>query len=236
MIKKKIYKHIAVIPARSGSVGFPKKNQIFFDNTADFLDNLLWLDEIIVTSNDKVVLKKARERKYIDHKRSKVLSKSNVSIKSVFKELVDSLNIEDDVILWLFYLPILYKNISDFEKAKIIIEKPKTNSLCTFIPAKTHPFNTWRYERNKKKLSQYIKNNCFRRQDLPPAWMHYHYVSCFKAKILKKLNSELLNAETYPVFLSDNYAKNLIEIDEPKNYEKWKKINRKLKYSNEKKK
>ena len=66
--------------------------------------------------------------------------------------------------------------------------------------------------------------------------MHYHYVSCFKAKILKKLNSELLNAETYPVFLSDNYAKNLIEIDEPKNYEKWKKINRKLKYSNEKKK
>ena len=61
--------------------------------------------------------------------------------------------------------------------------------------------------------------------------MHYHYVSCFKARILKKLNSELLNAETYPVFLSDNYAKNLIEIDEPKNYEKWKKINHKLKYS-----
>ena len=225
MVKK--LKHIAVIPARAGSIGFPKKNQIFFDNTANFLKDLLWLDEVIVTSNDKVILEKARKRNYKVSERSEVLSESDVSIKSVFKDLINSLKIQGDAIVWLFYLPILYKNFSDFEKAKIIIEKPEISSLCTFVAAKTHPLNTWQYDKKNKKLSQYINNDIYRRQDLSPAWMHYHYVCCFKAKELENLNSELLNSDTYPVFLSDKCAKNLIEIDRPEDFEKWKEMNNK---------
>ena len=221
----KKFKHIGVIPARAGSIGFPKKNQIFFDNTADFLKDLSWLDEVIVTSDDIVVLDKAKRKKYTVYERSDVLSSSDISIKSVFKDLINSLKIQNDVILWLFYLPILYKNHSDFEQAKTIIEKSEIRSLCTFVPAKTHPLNTWQYDQKNKKLSQYIENDIYRRQDLPFAWMHYHYVCCFKAKELNHLNSELLSSETYPIFLSDDYAKNLIEIDMPEDFEKWKKVN-----------
>lgn len=220
-------KHIAVIPARAGSVGLPKKNQILFDNTVEFLKDLSWLDEVIVNSNDAVVLDKARKRKYTVYERSEVLSGSKISIKSVFKDLINSLKIQDNVILWLFYLPVLYKNYSDFEKARAIIEKSEIRSLCTFVPAKTHPLNTWQYDQKNKKISQYIENDIYRRQDLPPAWMHYHYVCCFKAKELNYLNSELLNSETYPVFLSEDYAKNLIEIDMPEDLEKWKEANSK---------
>ena len=223
----KKFKHIGVIPARAGSIGFPKKNQIFFDNTADFLKDLSWLDEVIVTSDDIVVLDKAKRKKYTVYERSDVLSSSDISIKSVFKDLINSLKIQNDVILWLFYLPILYKNHSDFEQAKTIIEKSEIRSLCTFVPAKTHPLNTWQYDQKNKKISQYIENDIYRRQDLPPAWMHYHYVCCFKAKELNYLNSELLNSETYPVFLSEDYAKNLIEIDMPEDLEKWKEANSK---------
>lgn len=221
----KKFKHIGVIPARAGSIGFPKKNQIFFDNTADFLKDLSWLDEVIVTSDDIVVLDKAKRKKYTVYERSDVLSSSDISIKSVFKDLINSLKIQNDVILWLFYLPVLYKNYSDFEQAKTIIEKSEIRSLCTFVPAKTHPLNTWQYDQKNKKLSQYIENDIYRRQDLPFAWMHYHYVCCFKAKELNHLNSELLSSETYPIFLSDDYAKNLIEIDMPEDFEKWKKAN-----------
>lgn len=223
MTKK--FNHVAVIPARAGSVGFPKKNQIFFDNTADFLEDLSWLDKVIVTSDDTIILNKAKKRKYTVYKRSKSLSGSNISIKSVFKDLISSLNIQDDVILWLFYLPILYKNYSDFEDARTIIEKSEIGSLCTFVPVKTHPFNTWYCDQKNEKILQYIKNDIYRRQDLPPAWMHYHYLCCFKVKELKHLNNELLNSETYPVFLSDDCAKNLIEIDVPDDFEKWKKAN-----------
>ena len=223
MTKK--FKHIGVIPARAGSIGFPKKNQIFFDNTADFLKDLSWLDEVIVTSDDMVVLDEAKRKKYTVYERSEVLSSSDISIKSVFKDLINSLKIQNDVILWLFYLPVLYKNYSDFEKAKAIIEKSEIRSLCTFVPAKTHPLNTWQYDQKNKKLSQYIENDTYRRQDLPSAWMHYHYVCCFKAKELEYLNSELLNSKTYPFFLSKEYAKNLIEIDTPEDFEEWKEVN-----------
>lgn len=218
-------KHIAVIPARAGSIGLPKKNQILFDNTIEFLDDLSWLDEIIVNSNDNVVLDKAKKRKYTIYERSEVLSGPNISIKSVFIDLADSLKIKDNVIIWLFYLPILYKNYSDFEKAKIIIENPEVNSLCTFVPAKTHPLNTWQYDEKNKKILQYIENDIYRRQDLPPAWMHYHYVCCFKVNELKNLNNELLNSKTYPIFLSKEYAKNLIEIDTPDDLKRWKEAN-----------
>lgn len=218
-------KHIAVIPARAGSIGLPKKNQILFDNTIEFLDDLSWLDEIIVNSNDNIVLDKAKKRKYTIYERSEVLSGPNISIKSVFIDLADSLKIKDNVIIWLFYLPILYKNYSDFEKAKIIIENPEVNSLCTFVPAKTHPLNTWQYDEKNKKILQYIENDIYRRQDLPPAWMHYHYVCCFKVNELKNLNNELLNSKTYPIFLSKEYAKNLIEIDTPDDLKRWKEAN-----------
>ena len=218
-------KHIAVIPARAGSIGLPKKNQILFDNTIEFLDDLSWLDEIIVNSNDNIVLDKAKKRKYTIYERSEVLSGPNISIKSVFIDLADSLKITDNVIIWLFYLPILYKNYSDFEKAKTIIENPEVNSLCTFVPAKTHPLNTWQYDEKNKKILQYIENDIYRRQDLPPAWMHYHYVCCFKVNELKNLNNELLNSKTYPIFLSKEYAKNLIEIDTPDDLKRWKEAN-----------
>tara|TARA_B100001057_G_C22574094_1_gene842331 strand:+ start:36 stop:713 length:678 start_codon:yes stop_codon:yes gene_type:complete len=224
---RKKFKHIAVIPARKGSIGFPKKNQIFFDNTANFLKKLLWIDEVIVTSNDVVVLEKAKRRKYKIYERSEILCSSDVSIKSVFKDLISSLNINDENILWLFYLPVLYKNFSDFEKAMNIFEKAELNSLCTFIPVATHPFNTWKYDKKNKKISQYVENDIYRRQDLPPAWMHYHYICGFKAKELKHLNSELLNTETYPVFLSNDNAKNLVEIDTPEDFKRWKKLIRK---------
>ena len=221
------FKHIAVIPARAGSVGFPKKNQLFFDKTANFIKNLSWIDEVVVTSNDKVVLNKAKKRNFKLYKRSYSLSKSDISIKSVFKDLIDTLNIPDDVILWLFYLPILYKNLSDFKKAKTIIEKSKVNSLCSFISSKTHPFNCWHYDQKNKKLSQYVVNDIYRRQDLPLAWMHYHYLCCFKARNLKNLNNELLNSETHPVFLQEKCAKKLIEIDTYEDLKKWKKLTNK---------
>ena len=223
----KNFKHIAVIPARSGSIGLPKKNQLLFENTAEFINDLNWINKVLVTSNDQKVLEKADMHNYTLYKRPDDLSGPDISIKSVLKDLIQSLNIQKDEILWLFYLPVLYKDSLDFEKARTIIENSKIKSLCTFVPAKTHPLNTWKYDKKNNKIEQYIKNDIYRRQDLPPAWMHYHYVCCFKASEINQLNSELLNSKTYPLFLSDEYAKNLIEIDLPEDLEKWKEINNK---------
>ena len=223
----KNFRHIAVIPARAGSIGLPQKNQIFFDNTANFIDQISWIDEIVVNSNDSIVLDKARSRNYTIYDRPEILSGPEISIKSVFTDLINSKNLKQNEIIWLFYLPILFKNAQDFKNAKTRIEQPDIKSLCTFVPVKSHPFNAWKYDKKNKKINQYIKNDFYRRQDLPPAWIHYHYVCCFKVSEIDKLNNELLNTETYPFFLSKEYAKNLIEIDTPEDLEKWNLVNNK---------
>jgi CMP-N-acetylneuraminic acid synthetase len=218
---KKSFVHVAVIPARAGSVGLPGKNRLFFDQTADFLDSVSWFDQVVVTSDDEVILDKAQSRRYASHTRPKILSGSDVSIKTVFDDLILSLNCSDNIILWLFYLPILYKRLSDFEGAKKLIEIDGVNSVCTFVPVKTHPFNTWKHDLSSNQMIQYVSNDVFRRQDLPPAWMHYHYVCCFQVNELPLLNSELINPSTRPIFLAEEDAENLIEVDTPQDFERW---------------
>ena len=214
-------RHIAMIPARMGSVGFKHKNRKFFDFTADFLDKVEWFDKIIVSTDDPVVKEYSEKRGYDIHERPESLAGPAVSIKQVFDSVIEDMDIKNDDILWLFYLPILYKNQDDFEKCKGIIEKPDIKSACSFIKAKTHPYVCWRYDPDKKILTQYIKNDCFRRQDQPPAWEHHHYLYCFKVEEISNLNDEMLNSKTHPIFLDEGTAENLLEMDAPSDYEKW---------------
>ena len=214
-------RHVAFIPAREGSQGFKHKNRRFFENTANFVDALEWIDKVTVSTDDSVVDERARRRGYVVHKRPPNLAGPAVSIKTVIRDVVKNLNLDESIILWLFYLPVLYKNRGDFDSARQIIEQTGVASLCSFIAALTHPFTCWRYDTELEEIFQYIPNDIFRRQDLPDAWMHYHYVCCFKVRELPELNGELLNKNTHPMFLSKEVADMLIEVDTPQDHEKW---------------
>ena len=218
-------KHIALIPARKDSVGFRFKNRLFFDNTANFLDKTAWFDDVIVSSNDHDIIDKAIKRNYSIHNRSEDLSGSNVSIKEVMVNIIEEMKIDSDTYIWLFSLPLLYKNKSDFDELKSIISSNEFNSICSFKPAQVHPFYCWMYDNKSSKLAQYISNDVYRRQDLPKAWELYHYLCAFKAGYINKLNSELISEDTHPFFLNQATADKLVEIDTPEDYEKWKRLN-----------
>jgi len=215
-------KHLAVIPAREGSVGLPHKNRMFFDKGADFIDTLSWFDEVIVSTDDPKIEEMAHAREYRIHQRPEHLAGSDVSIKAVFEDLRNSREWGPRDIIWLFYLTILYHDRSHFETARDRIEKDQSRSLCSFIKAQTHPFTCWRFDEKKGNLEQYVPNDVFRRQDMPLAWEHYHYVCCFKGDELAKLNQELINSKTIPLFLDDQTASNLVEVDTPEDLELWK--------------
>lgn len=216
--------HMAVIPAREGSQGFKHKNRLLFDITADFLDSVGWIDDVIVSTDDPTIVEYAKKRNYSIHHRSADLAGPAVSIKQVFESVVGVMEIDHETVLWLFYLTIAYKQKNDFLMAKKIIEQKEVASLCSFVPASTHPYKCWKFDDKKNELEQFIPNNTFRRQDHPAAWEHYHYLSCFKVSELPALNHEIINRNTHPVFLKKETVDQLVEIDTQEDYEKWKKI------------
>ncbi len=198
---KKKYRHIAIIPARKNSVGYPRKNRKFFSYTQKFLKKIKWFDEIYITSDDGWFKKHSIKNGYKFLKRNKKLSGHKVSIKKVMEDTLKKKNLNSDAIIWLIYIPLLPKSKKLFERAKKMIERKNIRSVCGFTKVKTHPFLSW--FRKKNKIYQYCKNNVFRRQDLPAAFMHNHIVCTFKSKELRKLNDELLNSNTRPIIIND---------------------------------
>ena len=171
--------HIAVIPARAGSVGLPGKNRMFFDATADFVESTKWLSRVLVTSDDELILDKARQRGFEAVQRPAELAGPDASIHSTFTHLLSAVEVGEDDVLWLFYLPVVYKDIADFELGKELIEQAGHDSLIGMCPASSHPYSCWWIDEDGN-LHQYIENDVYRRQDMPKAWTHHHYLCCFR--------------------------------------------------------
>ena len=214
-------RHIAFIPARKGSKGLPNKNRLLFQNGLNFIRSLDWIDEIALSSDDSVLLDIAIDSGVSCIQRPSALSGDNISIKETAVHFVSDLKIESGAIIWLFYLPIVGRQKVDFISAYRLICSSPADSWCSFIPATTHPFNCWRYDSDTHSLQQYVKNSCFRRQDLPDAWMLHHYICAFKAGALVDLNDELVGSRTHPFFMSIDQAMNFLEIDGPDDFDRW---------------
>lgn len=213
--------HVAVIPARAGSVGFPGKNRLFFSATADLIDHLPWISRAIVSTDDDEIVSMARAREYDPHPRPPHLAGAAVSIKDVFRCVASDMRLAADDVMWLFYLTILHKDAADFEMARLIVERDRPRSLISFVPAAVHPWTCWSHDPKTRLLSQYVANDAFRRQDRPPAWRYYHYLCCCRADEIETLNSELIGPTTYPVFLDQGKADVLVEIDTLAELEAW---------------
>jgi CMP-N-acetylneuraminic acid synthetase len=213
-------KHVAFIPARKGSKGFKFKNRILFSHTANFINQIDWFDEVIVSTDDPVINELASQNGYSVHVRPESLASDDVSIKAVLQDYLSGPDNKLNAHIWLFYLTVLYRSLEDFLISKKLVEVDKARSVCSFIKAKTHPYDSWLYKKDKT-LTKYIDNDVYRRQDKPDAWEHYHYVCCFESYELNSLNSELIGKSTVPMFLSDETSAKLIEVDTEQDLDDW---------------
>lgn len=195
---------------------------MFFSATAGFLAGITWFKRVLVSTDDPVVKDMAQGREFEVRDRPADLAGPAVPIKAVFEDLIPAMDVAPDDVLWLFYLPVLYKNVADFEIARQVAECPGVESVMSFIKARTHPYSCWKW--NAERLEQYVPNDLFRRQDMPAAWMTYHYTCCFRARALGRLNNELVASDTHPVFLDDATAEKLIEVDTPEELERWQRL------------
>ena len=141
--------------------------------------------------------------------------------------MISNLKFDKNTFIWLFYIPLIYKNEKDFKKAIKLVNQHKIKSICSFKEAETHPHSCWYMKNHKPK--QFIKNDLCRRQDFIKAYSHHHYICGFDVDIIKKLNNELIYKNTYPLILNRETSKKLIEVDTPEEYKKFKKLRNSIK-------
>lgn len=222
MISSNNFEHIAVIPARKNSKSLPFKNRFLFKHTAEFLKNNKLFDKVFVNSDDHHLEGLAKKYDFNFFRRQKKYAKDTTCIKEVFVDMNNRLKFSSKTFIWLFYIPLVYKNINDFKKSIKLVESKKLKSVCAFVKVETNPMTCW-YIKNNKPI-QFIKNNLCRRQDFPMAFEHHHYICGFNVKYLNKLNNELIFKNTFPIMLNDDTSRRLIEIDTPEDLKKYSKI------------
>jgi CMP-N-acetylneuraminic acid synthetase len=216
-------KHFAIIPARAGSKSFPKKNQYFFNFTADFLESSGLFDGILVSSDDEVILNWAADRGHFCRQRDEPLASDSSHIRDAIVDLIDHApHVHERDYLWLTYTTTIHKDLDDFRSVRRLVDEISPPAFCTFIPVATHPYIAWYQDKETHEMRQYIPNDAVNRQEFPPAWRNYHYVIGFRADVVECLNGNLLGAETYPIFLSEKQTRALCDLDSPSDIERWK--------------
>ena len=123
-------KHFFIVPARKNSKGLKNKNRLLIDKTVDFINSIKWNKETILTTDDDYFKNICKNNNYIFYKRSSKISNDDSSIKEVYLDLYKNFfqsKRESDVYLWLIYIPIIGRQIADFNKAYNHVKRSNPN-------------------------------------------------------------------------------------------------------------
>jgi CMP-N,N'-diacetyllegionaminic acid synthase len=214
-------KHIAVVPARSGSRGIPGKNRILFDTTADFIDKAGFFSAVYVSTNDPAIIPLASRRKYHVRQRPDELAGPTAPIRPALMDVVTHFALDRHAYLWLFYLSFPWHKLEHFLRAKHMIEASSAGSMMLFLPAKTHPYYCWGQDPKTGRMFKFVDTDIVSRQQFPPAYSNHHYISVTKVSALADLNDNLIGPTTEPFFLDPAESEQIVDLNELADFEDW---------------
>ncbi len=172
MIKEKNI--IAIIPARGGSKGIPKKNIINFlkkpliTHSIEYAKSSNLINDIYISTDDNHIAKIGSENGAKIIKRPDFLSNDTASTESAILHLLNEINNKPDVIVLLQPTsPLRPKGSLDKALEYFFLEKH--DSLLSISP--THRF-FWNI-RDKKAIPKYDFKNRPRRQDMDTSDINY---------------------------------------------------------------
>ena len=183
-----------IIPARKGSKGLPKKNQILLDYTLSEIP-LQYHEKVIVSTDDSFIINKVENNysKCRIHHRSEESARDSASTKECILEVVRDFNLTDNIIM--LYLTYPERKWDDVKKAYEWFKKQDAGSLLCREETFTHPFLCL-YDIGDNKGRQITPHDLYRRQDYPLCFKTCHMISIFKTLELKNLNKNLYNENT----------------------------------------
>lgn len=171
---------IAVIPARSGSKGFPDKNIMslngspLFSHSIRFAKKLSFIDDVLFLTDSNEYAKLAK--KYgasVPYIRSIQSSSDNSMEEDILNELASKINFSDETcILWLRPTHPL-REIKKFEEAYLKFINQSFDSVCIVTPADSRVYK----DENGflKPFNESLENkSMWRRQEVTQGFKMYH--------------------------------------------------------------
>lgn len=204
-----------MIPARSGTKGFPDKNiknlcgRPLISYSIEAALKCSQINETFINSDSKKYLDIGMELGAKPFLRSKELAKDDTSMKSVIinfiKILEEQGKIFDAIIVLYPVYPI--RNSNDLDNMITAFKKIGGNRpLIGMKIPKTHPYLCYKLDEkhSPKSVIDFDVNIYYRRQTYPEYFQLTHWACVLPTGILHSLNTQLMNKDTYGYIISDN--------------------------------
>lgn len=174
------FKVFAVVPARGGSKGFPRKNLAFLgdktllEHAIGFAKSTGGVHEVIVSSDSSEVLQIAREMGAKEHVRSEELAGDAATATEVVKDIISFLTFNEsasksDYILYLQPTSPLRTSLLLAESLELASEGHK--SVISVSEASRHPMKSLTITQDGKCVPLFNKSHLSaNRQSLPQAY------------------------------------------------------------------
>jgi len=189
-------KIIAIIPARGGSKGIPKKNIINFCGKpliAWSIEQALkarLVSSVFVSTNNEEIAKVSRKYGAKIVKRPKELSTDTSSSEEALLHALNQIEKEESVDIVVFLQatsPI--RTSEDIDNAIKLFMSRKAGSL--FSAAILESFCIWEWQNEKLMSFTYDYHNRARRQDRKPLYLENGSIYVFKPETLRRYNNRL---------------------------------------------
>lgn len=218
---------VAIIPARLGSKGIPKKNikllggKPLIEYTYQIAKKSKIFDRIILTTESKKITKTAKKiGMEVPFIRPKELALDETPMIDVIKHSINNLTINKKKPKYYCILQPTspFRDINELKKAYAYFTKNKCDSVVSVeeVPEHYSPFFTMKIKKNK--LEHYLPKglNISRRQDVDQAYIRSGCFYFAKTSILIKNNS--IYGKVSRPWIVDN--KNLVNLDTKEDWQR----------------
>ncbi len=195
----KNYKIIALVPARGGSKGIKLKNLKKINNktlikiASEFIDKLEYVDEKVLSTDHKSIIKEGKKNKFTIIRRSKKTSGDFISDFKVIEEALKSLKKTGKTFDILIYIqptsPIRSKKQIDNALKKMIQKNYDSAWSISNVDLKFHPLKSLKIKDNSLSLFLKKGSKIKSRQELKKTFVRNGIFYIFKVK-------KLLNKKT----------------------------------------
>jgi CMP-N,N'-diacetyllegionaminic acid synthase len=213
-------KYIAIIPARGGSKGIPKKNikkfleKPLIEHSINYAKESNYIEKIILTTDNEEIKKIGKDNNITVVDRPKEISGDKATTESAIEHVISLFKFSIDTTIILLQPTSPLRPKKSLDKMIKIFNEQSYDSMLTLSPI--HPL-TWKIN-NKKTESMYDYSNRPRRQDFKEKDLIYDEngsVYIFTNKIFIEKNNRLGGKIGHYVF-KEEYGR---QIDTPLDFE-----------------